>query len=143
MTPPSLIHRVIFFLALLPQLLVLGLGHGVVVCVGPGGHVEIETVGGICCSDSEAAPSSSEVDGFQHSDSDCGPCTDIALLSNSKHPSDRDADDLDQSLESVGRPVATHVILGAQDPAHFFVRPVERHCEPPHLDNLRSVLLRC
>lgn len=143
MTPPTLICRAIFFLALLPQLLVLGLGHGVVVCVAPGGHVEFEAVGSGCCSANQDAPANSEDGGFQESDPDCGPCSDLAIVLNSKRLSDRNLVDLNQCFDPVATPIAIHVVLGVQDPAHLFVRPTERHCEPPHLINLRSILLRC
>ncbi len=52
-----LLSRLIVLLVLLPQMLVLGMGRGLVICVAPDGHVQIELAASECCSATpEVAP---------------------------------------------------------------------------------------
>ncbi len=65
-------------LALLPQLLLTGLGRDVFLCVGPAGHVQVELVAGGCCADG-AQPAGED-------DSGCSSCSDIRLWQDSFLP---------------------------------------------------------
>ncbi len=132
------------FLVLLPQLLVLGLGHGIVVCAAPGGQGGLEVAGSACCSKQECAPANSKAR-IRLSDAaaDCECCSELAIAVGSSRSSERNTQDVDPECAPVPSPVATHVLLGDVDPAQWFVPPIECQREPPHLVNLRSILLRC
>lgn len=144
MTQVLNLRRLALLLVLLPQLLVLGLGRGIVVCIAPGGHVQVEIAASSCCSN--ASPSGAVGSGDLASpqdEPDCGSCSDlqIALDTRVARSSGTQGNELPSNaaappLEPIADPIAP-------DAAPSLVRTLDRGHEPPHLIHLRSVVLRC
>lgn len=65
-------------LALLPILVVLGSGRGLVWCTSPSGHAQVEIAAGTCCpTPAEAAPA--DRTGTTDAPDDCNSCSDVAI----------------------------------------------------------------
>jgi hypothetical protein len=133
------LRRLALVLALLPQLFVLVLGSGVVLCIAPGGHVQVEVVATECCGESGSTTAGGVERAVSQSDDGCGACSDLQLVLDPRVP----------------RVAGTGAVAGAAalsaEPAPWRsaacamrVAPrADRGREPPHLIRLRSVLLRC
>ncbi|MDF1799800.1 MAG: hypothetical protein P1V81_11540 [Planctomycetota bacterium] len=128
----SLTHLLLVAL-LIPQLCLAGLGMGLVVCIAPGGHLELElSETGICC-DEEQAPR----EDLGHGDQ-CNACTDVEV--RFELPADRPV----EVANLAGLPLELPACLAPLAPA-----PQRRAClqaplrEPPHLGRLAVVRLRC
>jgi len=91
-TLPTL-RRFALAVALVPQLLFLGLGRGVVVCVAPGGHLEVELAAADGCADSRpAAPAVVEASCVDsHEGLPCGPCSDFGFVVDPRPGRESDA----------------------------------------------------
>jgi len=144
MTALSMLRRLVLLAALLPQLFLLGLGRGVVVCMEDNGHVQVEVSTSMCCSEqSETSPASEgELPRASH-EPDCGSCSDFPILLDQRRAKNL----------SVGGPgfsqhapallaVEGCAFHGAARPALSFGRPADRGRVPSHLNHLRSVVLR-
>jgi hypothetical protein len=143
MTSLTPLRRLAILLALLPQLLVLGLGSGVVVCVTPDGHLQLEVSGSDCCEEL-AAPSGDKGSARSQGRSDCGPCTDFAIVLDQR----RSKDDDGKALRFPSTPLRAMslqapLLAGPKGPGRAFGLPATGVAAPPHLIHLRSVLLRC
>ena len=134
-------RRLFILLALLPQLLVLGLGRGVVLCVAPDGHVQIEVAASTCCADALAASPEDTVGSEQEAD-ECGSCTDLQIVVDTRVSRAPDGTDVD-SGPSAALPVETSDPFGRGQSKLAAHRWVQSDLEPHHLIHLRSVLLRC
>lgn len=75
--------RLALLLALLPQLLVLGLGVDLVLCFAPGGHVEFEVAASGCCGAALVEHGGVEEAAGEPHDDPCGPCRDLPVLVDS------------------------------------------------------------
>jgi len=139
MTTP--LRRLLLLAALLPQLLVLGLGRGVVLCVEPDGHVQIElATAEICCAGAPALNAANGIDRESEGD-DCNACTDLRLVVDTR--GSRSSDGLDAAAHA-----ATLAAADPWKPAVRASRTLVRAGAPPdraprHLLCLRSVLQRC
>ena len=132
-------------MALLPQLLVLGMGREFVVCIAPGGHLRVEVAANVCCVDRTAASTDSD-EGIvlSHDEPDCGSCSDYRIevdprLSRSCGPGRLNPPAVATAVPPVGIPT----LPAARDTTPPLGRPLDRGCVPPHLIHLRSVVLRC
>ena len=136
------LRRLALLLALLPQILVLALGQGIVVCVAPGGHVQVEIAASACCAEVGSAVRGGDP-GILQDEPDCGSCSDLRIALDPRVARSSDA----RTLELPSAPAALPVEPPAFPKAAERTRPREHHVdrghEPPHLIHLRSVLLRC
>ena len=141
-------RRLLVFLALLPQILVLGPGGGVVVCFAPGGHVQIELAASACCADTPAGSHETETEAGSAEEcntggaSDCGSCTDFGIVVESRASRTCAGTDVDSGMvaalpreASALRVRGRLVLLGR--------RGSQSDLEPQHLIGLRSIRLRC
>jgi len=137
--------RILLLLVLLPQLLVLGLGRGVVLCIAPGGHVQVEIAASVCCTaPSSAAVAHDDESAVSESEADCDSCSDYWIQ---VHPSqvrtstvggfEASSDVTTAGTTAIPKPKLADGSCRALDP------PRGRGSVPPHLIHLRSVLLRC
>lgn len=145
MTPASRLRHLGLLLALLPQLLLLGLGRGVVLCIASDGHVQVELVSSACClQDASAAGNEEPASG---EDSDCGSCRDLLIAMEAVVSRNSVGSSIElpsnaiplasplASLESPPRADSSGTLPLAGSP--------RRALEPPHLSRLRSLQLRC
>ena len=138
MTSRARLPSLVLALALLPQLFVLGLGRGIVVCVAPGGHMEVE-IASACCSPLEAPASARERGTAASGEDDCGACSDFRLLLDPRASRSRAADGASP------HPPAAPLVVWTPELA-----PAPRACAaprrdgrvPPHLQPLKTVQLR-
>ena len=135
-------------LALLPQLLVLGLGRSVVLCIGDGGHAQIEVAASLCCAGAGSlAPARvgaehSKVAGQDDGASDCDACTDLLIVVSTRFSRVEDGTDPGPRAPVAAAPAAPAPERSGQ--SGFIVRHGSRgDPEPPHLLALRSIRLRC
>ena len=137
--------RLLILLTLLPQLLVLGLGTGVVVCVGAGGHLQIEVAAGDCCSDTSAASLEAVSNGAWGASGHgfcTTSCTDLGIVVDTRLSRAPDGPDIETGV-SAALPVESSTLFGRGLPVFVAQRGSQDNFEPPHLLHLRSVLLRC
>ena len=135
------IRRLAVILALLPQLLMLGLGQGMVLCITEDGHFQIEVPSDDCCegiSDLEDGLAEPEA----HAGPDCGPCSDFLIVFDP-------ALSKGNAFSNVSLEASSHLLV---EP---FVLPEwnnssasnwnadAKSLAPLHLSQLRSVLLLC
>jgi len=142
----SRIHRVVLLLAFLPQLVVMGMGQSVVVCVGDDGHMQLEVIVGGCCADTGEAPmGSAPALSTSENDSDCVACSDIGVVLDPRPA--RGA-----SVESLGlghfvvqlSPFAVEPVDGSATPeATVASEAAVGGAQPQHLHHRRSVQLIC
>jgi hypothetical protein len=136
-------RRLLILLALLPQLLVLGLGGGVVICLDPGGGAHIQIAVQSCC-EGTSAPSSGAtegVSGFEGED-DCRSCRDVTILEDSGMA--RAPEQVKHEIGTAALPVVTAFVPHVDWPLPARRRAiVPRDREPPGLLHLRSVVIRC
>jgi len=137
------LSRLIVLLALMPQLFVLGLGQGLVVCIAPGGHVQVELATSACCAEAGAGESdvregAASVGGA----SECSPCTDLRIAVDTR---------ISRAPDGAGQGPGIAAALPLElawphGPARrelASVRAFQGALEPPHLGALRCVILRC
>jgi len=137
MTP--ILRRLLLALVLVPQLAVVGLGSGLVLCVAPGGHLRVELAASGCCSEElpTGGPSSAAEPGAEHATDApaCPSCEDVDLLVDTTRP----------ERESVDAPAAPPGPVQAE--LSRGTARLEHRCAPPrpraHLTSLRTVVLRC
>jgi len=135
-------RRLVLFLALLPQLLALGLGRGVVVCVAPGGHLRLEVAGSACCADPAPAAHAGTV--ASQDESDCGACTDLGIALDPRLSRRSSAGGSELAGDATAAlPVETRTLAEAAHAARHLEPPPDRGFAPPHLLHLRSVVRRC
>lgn len=139
------IRRLVLLLALLPQLLVLGLGQDFVVCIAPGGHLQLEAAGSVCCADpTSASTASDEGIAVSQNEPDCGSCSDYRIVLDPRLSRSSGAGRFELPSDATALlPVEIPTLPVAADPTRCFGRPLDRGHEPPHLIHLRSVVLRC
>lgn len=144
MKPASGLRRLALLLVVLPQLLVLGLGRGLVVCIAPGGHVRVEVAAGPCCGDREALTALRGGDRAEpHDEPDCGPCSDlrVAPAPRASRSTDARAGELPSFVpDALVEPPGSLLAAGTTRRA---ARDPGRGLEPPHLIQVRSIVLRC
>jgi hypothetical protein len=136
-------------LALLPQLLVLGLGRSVVLCIGDGGHAQIEVAASLCCAGAGSlAPARvgaehSKVAGQDDGASDCDACTDLLIVVST--PCSRVEDgNAPPPPGPAAAPPAAPAPATSRGHGDLATRRASRGSpEPPHLLALKSVRLRC
>lgn len=141
---PSL-PRIVLILILLPQLLVLGLGRGVVICIAPSGHVQVEIAASACCSVPSSTAAAHDGDlAVPETDPDCGSCSDYWIVF---HPSQSRTSTVGSFEAPSDATAAGTNAIPKPKPAvgrgHALDPPRERGHVPQHLIHLRSVLLRC
>ena len=142
----SRIQRIVLLLAFLPQLVVMGMGQSVVVCVGDDGHMQLEVTVSGCCADFGEAPSgSAPALSTTEGDSDCISCSDIGIVLDPRPA--RGA-----SVESLGLahfviqlfPLAIEPVDGSATPeAALASEAADGGVQPQHLLHRRSVQLIC
>lgn len=129
MTSPHRPLRLLLLALLLPWLAVAGLGRGAVVCIAPGGHLELELAGDGCCGE----------DPLPADDGDCDSCVDVELTADvhALHEDGGPASPLVPPVRGLAQPPPGPGV------AAFSGAAPRRAKEPPHLRHLRSVRLRC
>lgn len=137
------LRRVLILLALVPQLLVLGLGGGVYVCLDPGGAAHLQIAAKSCCEETPAssAGGAGELSGPVGMD-DCQSCRDVALVADMDSVRAPDRVDHDTGSQAIAL-AATSVVAEERPRPPRLQRIVARDREPPNLLHLRSVVLRC
>lgn len=142
---PQPVRRLLVLLALLPQLLMLGLGQGVVVCVAPSGHLQVELSASACC-DSPPAGLTEAGTSFASDRTlvatDCGSCSDFVMVVDLLGSPDH------RKVEFAAPPSAAHIVVevvAEPEPSLSSQGPgtSRRGVEPLYLGHLRSVVLRC
>lgn len=145
MTSCSNPRRYVLLLALLPQLFVLGLGGGVVFCVAPGGHLQLEAEASDCCA--APSPATAGLGGgltLSPDESDCGPCIDFSVALDPRQSKSSDADDFRlTAAEPLALPGCIEIFALATDPLRALRRPLGRDRGQHQLSQLRSVVLTC
>ena len=147
-------RRILALIALLPQLIVLGMGRSVVLCVGDGGHARIEVASSVCCAvtptAAQAAPAkAAHEQGVLPADdeqeggaSDCDSCTDLLIVVSTRFSRVEDGTDPGPRAPVAAAPAAPAPERSGQ--SGFIVRHGSRgDPEPPHLLALRSIRMRC
>jgi hypothetical protein len=140
MTLPQ-IRRLLLLLVLLPQLLVLGLGRGVVICIEPGGHVRVEAAASTCCADDGVGRAQSA---GALEETDCGSCSDVRIALDVRasrgpgHDRSLGGSERLQGALPVALPACTTSYVG-----RALARRAERGHVPPHPVRMRGVVLRC
>jgi len=144
MTPLPNLRRLALLLALLPQLLVLGLGRGVVVCIAPGGHVQVEIAASTCCADAAPSATAGNRDLASSQDEpDCGSCSDLQIAMDPRVARGSSTQEIELPAPAAAIPPEPTAVPAAADATGTLRRIPDRGHEPPHLIHLRSVLLRC
>lgn len=138
------LRRLTLLLTLLPQLLLLGLGRGVVVCVAPGGHMQVEVLASACCGGADSSTNTGAGLALTQDEPDCGSCSDLWIVVDSRVSRSSGARDVelpsDTALALAPEPLR---FPGSADPLRALGSHLDRGQEPPHLIHLRSVVLRC
>ena len=148
-------RRILALIALLPQLIVLGMGRSVVLCVGDGGHARIEVASSVCCAvtptAAQAAPAkAAHEQGVLPADdeqeggaSDCDSCTDLLIVVST--PCSRVEDgNAPPPPGPAAAPPAVPAPATSRGHGDLATRRASRGSpEPPHLLALKSVRLRC
>ena len=138
------LRRLALLLALLPQLLVLGLGRGVVVCIAPGGHVKVEIAASTCCGDDGATMAPGDRDPAASQDEpDCGSCSDLKIALDPRVTRSSGTQEIELPAHTAAIPPEPLTFQAAPDSTGSLGRILDRGQEPPHLIHLRSVVLRC
>ncbi len=133
--------RALVVLLLLPQLLLLGLGGRLVLCVAPDGHLVVEAAGSACCDASahdDARPAPTLAPAGAHGGADCGACTDIeiAFLREATAASVGDGP---PPASDVARDCGPH-----RAPPRALARVTARPpAVSPRFERLRGTVLRC
>ena len=144
MTPLPNLRRLALLLALLPQLLVLGLGRGVVLCIAPSGHVQLEIAASTCCGDDGASTAPGDRDLASSEDEpDCGSCSDLQIALDPRASRGSGTQEIELPAHAAATPPEPDAIPVAANVTGPLDRILDRGHEPPHLIHLRSVLLRC
>ena len=145
MSTTSSLRRMAILVALLPQLLLMGLGQGVVLCVAPGGHVQMEAVASLCCADSTSGEAARDVSlSTPIGDSDCDQCTDYRISLDSIMAPDSRTEAFERLPGCLAAtPTEAPRLLPGSTSSPYFGRAPDRGHAPPYLGHLRSVLLRC
>ena len=144
MTSVHRLRRLALLLALLPQLLVLGLGGGVVVCVAPDGHVQLEIAASECCGDAGASTAPGDRDVASSQDEpDCGSCSDLQIALDTGVARSSGAQEIELPAHTAAILPEPLAFQAAPDGKGALGRVLDRGHEPPHLIHLRSVVLRC
>ena len=142
MQPP---RCALVWLLVLPQLLFLGLGGRLVLCLAPDGHVQLESSASFCCDVAESEQPSQGMGSERVTDpteegqaSDCGPCTDLEIIFVCEAAPDS---------SSGGTFVPP---LAAPSPEHYSCPPRAQPCaspRPPSVSKqqvqLRVTVIRC
>ena len=142
----SRIHRVVLLLAFLPQLVVMGMGQSVVVCVGDDGHMQLEVIVGGCCTDAAEAPvGSAPALSTSESDSDCFACSDIGVVLDPRPARGASVESIGLTLFVVQLfPLRVEPVDGSTAPGVAVASEVEgAGVRPQHLVHRRSVQLIC
>jgi len=135
------IRRLALILALLPQLLILGFGQGMVLCVTEDGHFQVEVPSDDCCEGTSNL-GEDQVVAKASSDSDCGACDDFLIVFDSA---------LNQGnllsnvlLEGSSRLLVEPFVLPEWNASSTSPWNADaKSLAPLHLGQLRSVLLLC
>jgi len=138
------LRRLALLLALLPQLLVLGLGRGVVVCIAPDGHVQVEIAASTCCGDDGASTALGDRNLASSQDEpDCGSCSDLQIALDPRVARGSGTQEIELPAHTAAILPEPFAFLAAPDATDSLGRILDRGHEPPHLIHLRSVVLRC
>jgi len=144
MTPVQSLRRLALLLALLPQLIVLGLGRGVVVCIAPSGHVQVEIAASPCCGDAGSAGAGGDRDlATSQDEPDCGSCSDLQIALDTRVARSSSAGQVELPANAAIPPLEPFAFPAAVDASRPRGRIQDRGHEPPHLIHLRSIVLRC
>ena len=123
-------------MALLPQLLLLGLGRGVVLCSATDGHVQMEILASGCCDDALFASHDAHGPVADTGAARCGACTDFRVV-----PDDRMPRVETEAPALVAIPLPAPAVVAARGRAPVSASYHRRIAS--HLLSLRSVSLRC
>jgi len=141
MSSLSRIQRLALLVAFLPQLLLLGIGSGTVVCVDQSGNLHVEVGANACCA--EFAPETAGAHDDTEEDSDCGSCADYEVVLEPLSSPGRSASQLElPPIAPLALPIEFPAIQIASASDVGLRRSLDRGFAPPHLIQLRSVLLR-
>ena len=137
------LRRLALLLALLPELLMLGLGQGVVLCIAPGGHVQVEVETSVCCAEADAAAHGPGAGASEH-ERDCGPCSDVGTTLDPHAAQAPEVQGVELPAASAALPEDALALRGAVDRTMPRLRDDPDGGQgPPHLLWLRSVMLLC
>jgi hypothetical protein len=142
MTTLPRIRRLALLLVLLPQLLVLGLGRGVVICIASDGHVRVEAAASVCCEDGGSALGGAGLAGSPD-EPDCGPCADFRLALDARAARGSSVAGWELPQSAAALPVEPPTPSAAADLARPHGLRQDRGRVPPHLVHLHCVVLRC
>ena len=135
------LRQFLLLFVLLPQLAAASLGNGLVLCVGPGNHIQIEIASSLCSSSDLEADDLSEADGFDKNrptdSQECSSCEDVELLLDLARP-DQD------STHALALPPRVSVGVIESYPVQSRICDrVDRSRVAAHLAPLRTIVLRC
>jgi len=143
MVAGQLLHRLAILLALWPQILILGLGQGVFLCVTPEGHVQMEVASSACRADcSSAMVGGGELEVSQDEPKN-GSCSDLEIVLGIRISRSMDDGIPEPPLSTIALPVELPTVQMADGGSRPQRRHLERAHQPPYLVHLRSVVLRC
>ena len=138
------LQHVLLLALIVPQLLLLGMGRSLVVCVSSAGHMQVEPADSSCCDPLPQTVLGEATDGQDsetNGSEDCGSCSDLAIIV-----------DLNVSKRLGNFQVGSGPILPLDSwQAAFLFEPRPEFGKPfrafdrasTHLTRLRCVVLRC
>jgi hypothetical protein len=143
MTTAQRFARYALLIALLPQLLVLGLGRGVVLCIAPGGHLRVEAAASECCLDGGSGSAAVGLATLPADGADCGSCDDVRIAFDARVTRAASAPDHvpphGAAMPAVAAPGRVVVHAGRA----LELRRAREGSGSPHLACLQNVVLRC
>jgi hypothetical protein len=145
MRAPLDLRRLLLLAMLLPQLIVLGLGREVFVCIAADGHVEVELASSACCTGPDAAAETAGA--LPDEGESCGSCSDygIGVEPRIARASTEDEVNVPPHVAATPAALAPPVVPDALDEARHAAheRPARGADPSPHLVHVRITVLRC
>lgn len=135
------LRQFLLLFVLLPQLAAASLGNGLVLCVGPGNHIQMELASSDCCASDLEADVLSGTEEFNKSrpteSSDCSSCEDVDLLLDLARP------DQESNIALALPPRVSVGVIESYPVQSRFCGRVDRSRVAAHLAPLRTIVLRC